>query len=243
MGLIYKYQSHIYFGIMINMYEKYKYQSQGLSHLSKSPVFQDYLRKFADCYKRSNQSLSEAISVFKEMYPWMNSSKKRGFVNQLARQLSQDLAIDGEYKELIRDFNINYKTALEIEKDKMFETGITDKVMYVQSEWQKSLNMRKPQEINLNSKNVTNNQTNIQINHQQRLSDLPLEIQEALKTIAKHDTKQIEAKKNIDMFLEINPKDELISKGLDINDNGELISKDPVPQTLSQSLLGIDSRD
>ena len=213
------------------MYEKYRLIEQGLSHRNKHPVFQDHLRKFAEVYKRCNQSLSEAIIVFKEMYPWL--SKKAGYVNQLANQLSLDMTLEGNYSELIKDFNITYKTSLAIEKDKMYESGVTDKVLYVMSEWQKSLNMRKPQEINLNSKNVTNNQTNIQINHQQRLSDLPLEIQEALKTIAKHDTKQIEAKKNIDMFLDINPKDELIS-------NDETI-KDPVPQTLSQSLLGVDS--
>lgn len=179
-------------------YEKYRDFEFGHQVRNHNVVFNHNLQKFAECYKKSNQNLALAMQVYRELFP----SHKKPYITKLAIQFTQDLANEGNYQELLRIFNLNYQIALEIEKDKMYETGETENLMYVMSEWQKSLNMRKPQAINVNSNNTINQHNNIQINHQHRLTDLPIEIQQALQTIAKHEPKQLtQQKQEIDMFL------------------------------------------
>lgn len=159
---------------------------------NNSHFFNLELTKLAKIYKECNQNLREAVRVYKELYRWAKPS----FVQSLAEQLSQDLTLEGDYKELIRDFNETYKAAYEITKDTLFKDKDPTKVLYVMSEWQKSLNIRKPNQVNVNSGNtVTNSQTNININPKIRMSDLPLDVQKALQTIAKSEVPKLESNK------------------------------------------------
>lgn len=175
-------------------YQKYRYYLAGQQKKARHPGFKDDVRKLADCYVKTNCNMTDAMKLFKELYP--ENQRRSGYVTALANDLVEQLAIDGDYKEKLKDIAVYYDVCLKIEEDKMFETGETEGVLNVLSESQKALNIRKGSQVTVNSPTTVNNNT-VNIDYKTRISDLPLEIQEALKKVAsfKKETKAIEGPK------------------------------------------------
>lgn len=177
-------------------YQKYRYYLGGQKEKARHPGFKDDVRKLAECYVKTMCNMTDAMRLFKEIYP--ENLRRSGYVTALANDLVEQLAIDGDYREKLKDIAIYYDVCLKIEEDKMFETGETEGVLNVLSESQKALNIRKGSQVTVNSPTTVNNNT-VNIDYKTRISDLPIEIQEALKKVAsfKKETKAIDAVKQV----------------------------------------------